>query len=436
MTAVIDLGEGRGEVADDLPPRPRRTRAQLYRRVVLYATAVLLGLLGGAVAPGVPPLAAAGQVPVSVDDRIIVDGDRLIVVGEPASGVEAVSAFRLPGGHREWSSRVRLASVAGTEVGVVGGVVLVGRSGRSGQILAHTAAIDERTGAQLWTSGLSILAFREGTGALLSDGVSTLQAVDPHDGRSLWTYPLDPTCRQAVGAPSGVEHPTAFVELCTQLPPYQLRVVNLADGTVTASRPLEHGATTRPPLPWQLVVVDGVVIVEDNLSDPPGLRAYDLDGLRQIWVGAAYAFGDNEIGCGLDLCLLSTGNTIHVDPHTGALMGRLSPSLPLTAQVGVFQANVPAGVVGTLLLLGPGAPTPANLTDAMYAVGPVPERSTVSVPAFRPGRTWVVSAPAQGPRRTLQLLDGPSADACLATTRYLACMTDSDTLSLWRLPAL
>src|SRR5262249_9974857 len=201
------------------------------------------------------------------------------------------------------------------------------------------------------------------------------------------------------------------------------------------SRPLTLSATPRPPLPPELVVVDGVAIVEDNLSIPPGLRAYDLDGLRQIWVGAAYAPGDNEIGCGLDLCILSTGNTIHLDPHTGALLGRLSPALPLNARVGVFQANVPPGVVGTLILLGPGVPAPENLAAPAYALGPVPERSTVSVPAFRPGRTWVVSAPAGGSQRRLQLLDGPSADACLATTRYLACMTDSDTLSLWRLPA-
>ncbi|MFF3865125.1 PQQ-binding-like beta-propeller repeat protein [Micromonospora sp. NPDC001898] len=194
---VIDLGELRGDVEPDPPPRPPRAVGRPLR-VALAGAVALLALASSA--PLVRPASAVMDGRLGREVRIA--GGRLYVADPEmpgAGGTRGVTAYANPAGAGSALRPLWRTSAPGGEglfqVLEHGGFVLItGGGGRDGGMV-ETVALDAASGRQRWRQpGFPVPTV--GGGLLLSGGgddetADPLRVVDLPSGRPRWSAPVD-----------------------------------------------------------------------------------------------------------------------------------------------------------------------------------------------------------------------------------------------------
>ncbi|MER5703228.1 PQQ-binding-like beta-propeller repeat protein [Micromonospora sp. NPDC002296] len=194
--SVIDLGELRGDVEPDPPPRPPRAVGRPLR-VALAGAVALLALASSA--PLVRP--ASAVVDGGLGREVRVAGGRLYVADQEmpgAGGTRGVTAYATPAGAGGALRPLWRTSVPGGEglfqVLEHGGFVLItGGGGRDGGMV-ETVALDAATGRHRWrqpgfpvpTIGGGLLLFGGGD----DETVDPLRVVDLPSGRPRWSAPM------------------------------------------------------------------------------------------------------------------------------------------------------------------------------------------------------------------------------------------------------
>jgi hypothetical protein len=452
VTAVIDLGEGHGDVGAASPVIGPRLKLDKRIGVAVVAIVVLALITAGApLLP--PPVPRLLSVPASSEDAIMLDAGHLYVAD--TNGRHAtLSSYAVPGGTSsaevpagvsdgtgpldlgEWSVGIDM-SPADLSMELRYGLLLLQQFQGSG-VGTRLEVFDPRTGRQLWRSGGTMFGRPGPPGTLLLNGPvdNEVQAVDLRTGRPRWQMFLSGDCQYAV-SPVGetVEVPAQrLIEVCEK--DSQVHVIDLATGTETGSAPVNLGdPEAPPPSEWSqrfsLTVLGGVIVVAHGDTPTPVIDAYAEDGLRPIWGGKKFVLVRGIYDCLGKLCVDGEGVQSVLDPHTGhALPPIVDPPLP------------PAKPNAFVLVVDPTSPV-ATLSGSTAIE--LPARSigeSMPAPVYR--GAWEVWASVKSPNDKsiggvhvshLQLLHGVRPDSCVTVPALLLCATATNELTLWRLPA-
>ena len=445
---IVDLGDRFDVTPLDRWPRPPRIR---LRQVVLVATvaAVLLLIAASQAAPR-SALRVMARVPVGLDATIMINGANLYVY-DTSAGHNAISAYDLPTGTREWTSAMPEIAALST-LRYVDGLVVVSMIDTD-TVGEHTVALEPRTGATAWTSDLGLAT--PVTGGVMVEAMSrppgfnypgtpstgTVSVLDSATGRARWSHPIPASCVAAVGSSDATPRPTSLVELCSNSS--TLTTIRLADGHVAAARRIDLGdparnfqlaQSDRLDVP-RLVVAAGVVLVAHADRPAPSIDAYAIDDLHPLWTGLLTDNGQDAEPCGSAICLYERGAStgVEVDPSSGRIAGA-APS----------RAGAPAD--GSFVLLGlakaAAGSSVTKITSAAPGIG-VPIATTG--PAVEPdARNWLAIWHADSERTEgmggsgfgspIELLHGVTAPACAQTAALLMCAMPDAHLTVWRVP--
>jgi outer membrane protein assembly factor BamB len=325
-----------GDVAPGSAPAPERTREfdrRIVRRFAPAAVAVLT-LLGATASsrPAPPLIRTLWSIPFSGADRYAVGAGTLYAATQDTAG--RLTAYGLTDGAVRWSIEMPESS-AYPNVAPDGSVVLLPADRQAVQVKSgddrtylsetyrETAAVDERTGAELWRGPGDVFAVTGDT-VLLADWsdegntISSLRLVRIADGSVRWSRPSLGRVHTIMAG--GDARRPGF--LITVRPQGAAEVIRLADGVTIASGRLDW--TTGSFFDGDLSDLgadDRNVYV--RRADGPGssLTAYALDSLRQRWrvVTAARV---SAYPCGRVLCSEENDGLAAYDPITGATRWR------------------------------------------------------------------------------------------------------------------
>ncbi|HKD97032.1 MAG TPA: PQQ-binding-like beta-propeller repeat protein [Micromonosporaceae bacterium] len=442
---VIDLGEDHGQVPDHLRG-PAQSRAWRWiverlriRRAIALATAVLLVLAvgGAAVLPGAP-LRLVARVAVAAGASIMIDRDRMIVLGDGAT----VTAYAVPGGDRQWRADLGMVAEYGS-MSVSEGVVLVSRDQQGSGDLA-TEAIDEATGRVLWTSPAQMFATLTGTGTVLMqpNGDAQVQLVALRTGVPRWSMSIS-GCEFAFHLPDS-SVPDAFALLCRD---GTLRVVTLPSGSIRSIELPAYSPDLNAFGP-QMVTAGGMLIVERW----NGVASTVIEGRRwtdstRVWIRPGFGGQDILFPCdNLKVCVSNMGIGVALEPTTGAEAG---PPRPEANCCDLGNILVPPGERATVLLVPAGRTAPAPPPRDVTVLQTQPEKVSHSLQPFlivqgnrqqsidRPPQvrlSLVEVVTADGGVRPLQRLPGINATLCTAVATYLICPTAAGQVTVWQYP--
>jgi outer membrane protein assembly factor BamB len=433
--ALIDLGEvPAGEPALPQAPVP-------YRWIAGLLTVVLLAALGGA---GPPPPAPPPPVvlPLTLNDAVSVDGDRLFVIGpgEPIGRVvrtHTIRAYELPGMN---SLGVYTVTVNGDIMNLADrgdGMLVVGYSDYETGV-PGTIAVRPGAGQPVWKRPAMMFGFSPDDRLLLvSEEMEprtersrpAWRALDPRTGAVLWS--VEQPADGQVTAQTGLYTP--------RYPPY-FHVLH-GDGRLETRDGLtgeivSTGRYNAPVGPETVFWVAGSsLMIGQNTGETVG---YDERTLTELWRRADPVLP--QIGypqdCGPVICVATpeTG-LVGIDPIAGREVWR-APYYDITEVVGdrvlLSQAD-PANPV--LDVLDPATGRIVARPGSWTSGGPGPEPGTVWVHRLRLADNTVrygVLDLATGRVRLAGSADRIAGD-CQFATGVLFCRRLDSSITVWRL---
>ncbi len=328
IMGYIELGVPEVEEpdAEALPVREAWRRRPRWLVPVLVVLATLL-TCAAAVRPADPAVreVLTGVRLWSPDRSALVVGDAVYVVRPGPNGVWLDRYDILRGGRPVWQRRAADVG-AHVELDAVPGLVLatevIPGQGDIATALVHTTALDPATGAARWRHAGHPLPARTAAELVFADSAgygddATFAAVDGRTGRELWRWGLHGRVATAVAAdPAG--YPTHPVRIATLARPGILEMVDPAAGRVMGRHPvpMDPGAD---PMAQSLSFTDRVFLDIDGLDLAFDGRTFaPLWSVRNATVQPPGAGRHWLVPCGGAVCSAGDDGLVAVDPATGA----------------------------------------------------------------------------------------------------------------------
>ncbi|MFI0796499.1 PQQ-binding-like beta-propeller repeat protein [Micromonospora rubida] len=425
---VIDLGELRGDVVPDPPPRPPLAVGRPLR-VALAGAVALLTLASSAPVVRPAPAVVAGRP--GADIRVA--GGRLYVADPETSsgGTREVTAYATPAGAGGALRPLWRASAPGGEgwfqVQEHGGFVLITGGAGGG---AETAALDAATGRQRWRQPGSPVPTVGGGLLLLMQGDETtaaLRGVDLQSGRLRWSAPVDQG-RMAH------HYRGAEVDQVVLIPESgRIEVRDAGSGAVVLTGDSRPAGYQGVGLAGDLLMVTAA----NGVAGGHRVTAYGLDALDRRW---ELELSPNEYltECGDLLCVGGREAGLSaLDPATHRPRW-VNPRWQwvFTARGDRLLVAASARVGGTELAVLDAATgrTVAELGDWEPVSNQGPDEPLFGTRRTREGGLLVAELdPARAVARWLDVLPDVMGE-CLSSGRDLLCRRQSGAYGWWRLP--
>jgi PQQ-like domain len=438
VTAVIDLGEGHGAVEAEVVPPPRKIRLDRRITAPLVILITLFVLAGAARLP--PPLVSElAVVHASSQATMLLDGDHLYIA-DIGSGA-TLSAYRLPrfgsSDSPQWTTPL---DVGGTQIDTTlrSGVILA-QAFDDRPDTAHLDAIDERTGRKLWQSAANSTLFLSEQTLLLEerDG-RTFRMVDLFTGRPYWALDVPYDCAIQVNDSAATGKPaTRMVEVCEN--DSRAHVIDLANGRQLVSGPVSLGDPRAPvPSDWSgrsmVALVGGVIVIAHVDLPLPVLEAYSVSDLRPLWNGRRVQTVDAIYGCDGYVCVDSQGRELVIDTRTG----KTAPPLADQPPTQNLSSTPPGPRLVMVLYRGGHDFNPDGAVVDIPVAGPSYTLAySMQVPTYGGSfdGVWAAVQSADGRLTPLRAMHGIRPEGCSMFPAILVCATESDEITLWRLPA-
>jgi hypothetical protein len=433
---LIDLGEVPGD-----EPEPALPRGPLpYRWILGILTVVLTVVLGGGGPPPEPPPAPV-VLPLTINDGIRLDEDRLFVIEHadpigPAVRNHRIRVYDLPGATLLNTYRIRVAGDIQRISDLGDGLLAISysdvQSGAPGTMVMRpdddTPVWDRPVALYGIAPDRSVLLGYEGLGAQRP----AWQGLDPRTGAVRWS--MEPSASGMVAVPIETFW-SGFPELIYLLDSDGLLTAwSARTGAVTASvrlnRPIRDDTVF-----W---AAGGVVLIGQGADET---TAYDQDTLAEKWRRPGPVMSDDGFpqDCRPTICIARNGGGMQaVDPATGQQIwsaGGYDASEVIDGNVLVAQSSQAEPV---LAVLDP-------------VTGAVAARITGWVSGGRgpsPGTAWVYRLDQPGYHLRFGVLDlgdrkvrmlGRAeriAGNCQFTTTVLVCRRLDSSIAVWRLSQL
>ncbi|WP_433348539.1 PQQ-binding-like beta-propeller repeat protein [Micromonospora sp. CA-111912] len=432
---VIDLGELRGDVEPDPPPRPPRAVGRPLRAALAGAVALLTLATSAPVAR-----TASAVVPGGLGREVRVVGGRLYVVDPEtpgAGGTRGVTVYATPAAAGGALRPLWRTSVPGGErqfqVQEHGGLVLItGGGGQDGRVV-ETVALDAATGRERWRlPGLP--APTVGDGLLLVGGgdetTDPLRVVDLSSGQPRWSAPVD-------RGRTAYHYRGAEIDEIVLIPESgRIEVRDAGSGAVLrAGDPRPGGSPEDQSAGFAGDLL--LMTAHDRVSNGSRVTAYGLDALDRRWEldlsPAAYLTECGDLLCvgspeaGLSALDPATRRPRWVNPRWQWLVAVRGDRLLVAADdrlAAVEFAVLDAATGRTIAELGRWERVPNQEPD-----GPL-----FGTRRTREGGLLVAELdPARAGARWLDVLPG-SVESCYSSGRDLLCRHLSGTFGWWRLP--
>ncbi|MEE6261116.1 outer membrane protein assembly factor BamB family protein [Plantactinospora sonchi] len=450
-TVVIDLGSDRYDPPVEDEGRPLALPAHRWRAAALALVGALALTAGGAAPPAPSPLRDVYAVPLTVDDRFLLTGDRLYVADRPAGGEARIAAYDLTG-RRIWSvpqpagEPLQLSEAPG---------LLLSTSNDPGDRSVRTTALDAVTGRPLWSFPDWLTALPGTSTALVtndvfppesrfepgepvpaapvlhvaSDGTTytaesigvTAQVVDLATGAVLWRTPL---VSAAIALPAGGgREPVVLVS------PRE-GGVELRDPRTGAVR----WSLDRSVPPVRYAAQFGDVLLLSRTGRDAGLAAYSTDLGQRLWEATKPDLHSPHFGvCAPMLCTSDPDNGVEVrDPATGAVAWRMARTGSLQPSGSGLVVSDEQPRVHRVVDPGTGR-TVADLTAWREADSSPSEPAPLLLRRQTDTRqTWLgLLAPGATAVRTLDVV--PHAlSFCAVVPGVVACHADEREVRVWR----
>ncbi|WP_405112187.1 PQQ-like beta-propeller repeat protein [Micromonospora sp. NBC_01405] len=428
---VIDLGELRGDVEPDPPPRPPRAVGRPLRAALAGAVALLTLATSTPVARS-----ASAVVPGRIGTEVLVVGGRLYVgdLERPGTGgTREVTVYAPPAGAGGALRPLWRTSVPGEEglfqVREHGGLVLI-TGGEDGW--AATVALDAATGRQRWrlpgfpvpTVGGGLLLF----GRDEDETTDPLRVVDLSSGRPRWSAPV------ARGR-TVYHHRGAEVDRVVLIPESgRIEVRDAGSGAVLRAEDPRPGGSPG----YQGVSLAGdLLLVKANSGAGGGSRvtAYGLAALDRRWeldlsaneyleeCGDLICVGGREAG--LSALDPATRRPRWVNPRWQWIVVARGDRLLVAARKATLEFTVLDAATGrTVAELGGW--------DPVFNQGP--DEPLFGTRRTREGGLLVAELdPARAVARWLDVLPDAVGE-CYSSGRDLLCRRPSGAHGWWRLP--
>jgi outer membrane protein assembly factor BamB len=430
---LIDLGEVPGG-----EPEPALPRGPLpYRWILGILTVVLTVVLGGGGPPPEPPPEPV-VVPLTINDGIRLDGDRLYVIeqADPIGSVvrdHTIRAYGLPGVNLLNTYRVKVRGDIHQISDIGDGLLMVSysdvQSGAPGTMVTRPgeeAPVWERPVAFYGLSpDRSLFLGYEGPGGRRS----VWYGFDPRTGAVRWS--MEPPVSSLLAVPLE----TSWSGFSERL--YLLRTDGLLEALSTRTGAVTRSVRLAAPVRDHTVfwASGGLLLVGRG---PDETTAYDQETLAEKWRRPGSVMPDDGYpqDCRPTICIARYGGGLQaVDPATGQRLwsaGRYDASEVIDGNVLVAQSSQAEPV---LAVLDPVTGAVAARITGWVSGGPGPE----------PGTAWVYRLDQPGYHLQFGVLDlgdrkvrvlGRAeriAGNCQFTTTVLVCRRLDSSIAVWRL---
>jgi hypothetical protein len=294
----------------------------------------------------------------------------------------------------------------------------------------HTEAFDAVSGRLLWRSRYGAVGLA-GPDVVLESMISfplksvptvvggwTIQRAAARTGRTVWTSGIPLGCNQAFVQDPADGMSDGLAELCSDAP--VLRMLDLTTGVQRATRDVPIGGRVpalppqpaQKPMPPQIMVYGGVVVVTHVLHSVATIDAFHAADLSPAWPSIPYAPWQEVTDCDQHLCLLSNTEPTVIDPATGKELHGQAAKAAVTPES------------SRVLIAG------ASTRD-FHSVWAVGDGIAESVPTPDAGSAWIkLSTSTVG----LEQLPGVGPNACIQMDHYLACSPALGAVTLWHIP--
>jgi outer membrane protein assembly factor BamB len=324
---LIELGEvSSGSPPEVLAPRPRGSDV---RRIAVLLVAVLCVLtVTGSERPDPRGLPVLWSVPY-IGEQFTMTGDTLYVLGPEE--IRELTAYDAANGSVRWTRKTFGSSWLNTDVpGLLLMPIMVDREvpDENGNTLLEptpraTAALDPRTGAELWrvdgeanfwTDDLIMLVDRDPE---LSEP-TRFRAVSGRSGRTVWTYaPAQGVTSWTV---TGID-PRRPDRLITATDTGDVEVRRLGDGSIVKAGklPWRTSADGNGGYTQILSSQDKLFVITEDAGRQT-VTGYDPDTLRSLWTFRTSTF-NGFFDCGALLCVSDGPREVNArDPATGRVV--------------------------------------------------------------------------------------------------------------------
>jgi hypothetical protein len=424
---VIDLDVGaQPDVAS-----PRLGRAGAWRswryRIAVPLGAILL-LIGAAAPAATAPYPQVAKLSVGDGASLLVHGTRAYVL-EIDGSKNMLRSYPLDGHGHRWAVPVAELPAEGV-MRATGSVIVVSMNPEQVTGPIHTEAFDAASGRLLWRSRYGAVGLA-GADVILESMISfplkgtpsavggwIVERAASRTGRTVWQAGIPLGCNQAFVQDPADGMPDGMAELCSDAP--VLRMLDLSTGTQRAVRDVPIGGRVpalppqpaEKPMPPQMMVYGGVVVVTHVLHSVATIDAFRGADLSPAWPSIPYAPWQEVTDCDDHLCLLSNTEPTVIDPQTGMeLHGQAAKSAITPRSSGVLIAG-------------------ASTRD-FHSVWAVGDGIAETVPTPDIGSAWIkLSTSTTG----LEQLPGVGPNACIQMDHYLACSPSLGAVTLWHIP--
>jgi outer membrane protein assembly factor BamB len=424
---VIELGDP-GSPAEPLRSGRRRLPSHaVVRSAAVAAILFCLAPVTGSSRPVPLMIRPAWSVAFDMSSSVQVTRDAVYVLSTGARS--QVTARELANGGVRWSVPLPVSRgpLTISETGAV--LVPLGPAGDE----ATTAALDPRTGSQLWRLSGDVLETTS-QAALVAGTDATVREVRMADGGTIWSRPAGAVVAWAVA-----DHALRSARLVSVTAGGQVRTVRLADGALLSRGRLPD--VDGVLLKDGLSAAGGLLYVNQTNTDRAVVKAYDLDTLKLRWMYAQTASDDVPSGpaahaCGLVMCFLDGTGTVGLESATGRVRWRASGWIdpaPVTganrlladspdhAWYGLLDSST-GRVVATL---GAGAPVwdRTGSTPAYYLHVVAPSDPRTAVSRIDPGTGTLALRGMIGPVDVRRCTAAGSAVVCVTADGRLSDTT-------------
>jgi hypothetical protein len=444
---LVDAGPERSE-----PVGPSAERPVRQRWAVAAVLAVLPGLLlGGAGAPATPSPSQVWSVPVSGEDALspavgfAADDHRLYL-----ADADRLAAHRLADGRVEWQVSLPATDEEWVSVSLVAGLLAVTIFGAT----TLTIAYQPGSGQERWRHPGLLHEGSAGPLMTLMDPTAgpaglTVTVVDPATGRAAGAVRLD----------AAEEHwtvwqaPDSGPQLLALARDGRLSRYDLATGEVAETVQTPHAEAPDSTMN-SLNVVEGVLVVGDQTSDPPAAAGYHPATLTSHWTVPRVLWPS---ACARSVCVESpaggggASGVRAVDPMTGVTRwsidcaGDDADTCSIDVQeladrlwverVRWWEEGDREQVSSWIADPATGEPltgtTSWRLRSGMEEADPLLYRDEAGQPPDQPSRLWWARSDVE-PFRPV-VLGAVAAESCEPHYPYLVCWTGGEAgLAVWR----
>ncbi|HYN96127.1 MAG TPA: PQQ-binding-like beta-propeller repeat protein [Pilimelia sp.] len=433
----------------DLPPpapaagAPRPRLAPGVGRPAIAAALLLAVLLtlGGAepAAPGLRLVLSVGDDGAALAYAVSTTALFAVVPGSQPDSRSELRRYALSEGSPRWAVRaphsvqgLLLAEAAHVLIATSGGGPEVSfLDADTGRVLWRMPAVDFDRTAVVDTGLLSVITDRGGGDAGVG-GSAELRMADLRTGRTIWSRAFPSIAHLGTGEPASGPPTRAVVVTSAG----RATVLDTADGAELG------GADLGVRLPVQpgdgrgdltdIMSIDNRLYVVRRVGGATSISAYAGDDLRLRWRVTDQPYGILS-ACGPVLCLDTGDAIVALDARDGSQRWTdTSRAVAVAVDAPDARAFLVASTEsGALDVLDPAT----GRVQQPLGDGRVVDRLVLRPDKLAPGRTWVAALDADGAFHGLGWTDIGAADGCDAAGRYLACATESGTISVWQLPA-